>query len=149
MDALRRVREASDQIVQGGAVMAVEGSPATYHLVGALRWTDDQHVLWFVAHGDSENDAHALSFDQVQVNDNGGLSFMHQNRVQGYLSPIAHAQVEDRDDYRIGWQIWHEVAPLYENMIARAFDSLEARELDPAPRSPVQRRARRTAGVAA
>jgi hypothetical protein len=148
MDTLRRVREASDQIVQTGAVMAVKGSPATYHLVGALRWTDDHQVMWFVAHGDSEEDAHVLNFDHVQMVETLGLCFMQDDRVQGYLSPIDSAQVEDPDDYRIGWKIWHEVAPLYENIIARAFDSLEGRNLDPVPRRPGNR-TRRQAVVAA
>src|SRR5215510_13035456 len=113
MDAVHRVREISDQIVQSGAVMAVAGSPASYDLVGSFRWLNEQQVMWFVAHGDAEVDAHGLDFDHVQVVDNLGLCFMSDGRVQAYLSPIETAQVDDPDDYRIGWKIWREVAPLY------------------------------------
>src|SRR3954466_11796202 len=103
MEPLRRVREMSDQVVQAGAVMAVAGSPATYDLVGALRWSDEHHVMWFVAHGDAETDAHALEFDHVQVIESLGVCFMRDGRVEAYLSPIESAQVDDPDDYRIGW----------------------------------------------
>jgi hypothetical protein len=147
MDASRRVREISDQIVQSGAVMAVAGSPASYDLVGAFRWTDEHHVMWFVAHGDAETDAHELGFDHVQAIDNLGLCFMREGRVQAYLSPIETAQVDDPDDYRIGWQIWREVAPLYDAMIERAFDHLEQQTTS--PRSPHRDRNRQTAVVAA
>jgi hypothetical protein len=147
MDTFRRVRELSDQMVQAGAVMAVAGSPASYDLVGAFRWTDEQHVMWFVAHGDAELDAHALSFDHVQVVDNLGLCFMRDGRVQAYLSRIETAQVDDPEDYRIGWQIWREVAPLYDAMIERAFDHLE--QQPSTPRSPSRDRNRHPAVVAA
>jgi hypothetical protein len=147
MDASRRIREISEQFVQSGAVMAVAGSPATYDLVGSLRWIDDKRLMWFVAHGDAEADAHAMDFDHVQVVDNLGLCFMRAGRVEAYLSPIEAAQVDDPEDYRIGWQIWREVAPLYDAMIERAFDHLEHQTAIPRP--PHRDRNRHAAVVAA
>lgn len=133
--------------MQSGAVMAVAGSPASYDLVGSFRWVSEQEVMWFVAHGDDETDAHGLVFDHVQLVDELGLCFMRDGRVQAYLSPIETAQVEDPDDYRIGWQIWREVAPLYDAMIERAFEHLENQTT--APRSPHRDHARHAAVVAA
>src|SRR5262249_45607336 len=103
--------------------------------------------MWFVAHGDAKADAHGLDFDHVQVVDNLGLCFMRDGHVQAYLSPIGAAQVDDPDDYRIGWQIWREVAPLYDAMIERAFEHLENQIA--APRSPHRDRSRHAAVVAA
>jgi hypothetical protein len=145
----RQVREASHQIVQDGSVLGVLDSPARYDLVGALQWIDANHVMWFVAHGDSEADAHLLEFDRVQAVDTLGLCFLKDDRVIGYLAPIDAAQLEDPDDYRIGWQIWKEVSPLYDTMIERAFDRIEQSLAGDSPRAPQPGGSRHTAEVAA
>jgi hypothetical protein len=112
------------QLANEGAVMLQPGVPPTRHLVGAWRWVDKCAVAWFTAHGDSMSDAHVLRFDEVRLAGNHGVSFLREGNVVGYLTSIAHAAVDDPDDYLIGWQIWREVAPLHGSFVEAAFASL-------------------------
>lgn len=114
----------AERLVSQGAVMTLAGLPLRHHLVGCLRWPEPNLILWFVAHGDSERDGYALSFDEIQVVPGVGIAFLQDGAVLAYLTRIASAQLEDPDDYLIGWQIWKEVAPLHEAVMARAFARL-------------------------
>lgn len=114
----------AERLVSQGAVLTLAGLPLRRHLVGCLRWAEPNLILWFVAHGDSERDGHALSFEEIQVVPGTGIAFLQDGAVLAYLTSISSAQLEDPDDYLIGWQIWREVAPLHEAVMARAFARL-------------------------
>jgi hypothetical protein len=114
----------AERLVSQGAVLTIAGLPLRPHLIGALRWAGPNRVLWFVAHGDSECDGHALQFDEVEVIPGAGMAFLRDGAVLAYLTSIAGAPVEDPDDYRIGWQIWKDVTPLHEAVMTRAFTRL-------------------------
>src|SRR5207249_4014230 len=115
------VQAIAEQVVGQGAVITIPGMPIRRDLVGCLRWINDSQIMWFVAHGDSDRDAFALTFDEVRIVKNLGIGFIKGGVLRGYLTKISEAQVEDPDDYRIGWQIWKEVAPLHGAVIERAF----------------------------
>jgi hypothetical protein len=97
--------------------MTLPGFPAVRLLVGHLRWLDDGRVFWFAAFGDAPDDGRLFHFDETQVIENYGVYFVTARNVIGYLSTIDAAGVDDPDDYRIGWQLWQEVAPLRQRFI--------------------------------
>ena len=118
----------AERLAEQGAVMMQPGHPIRRYLVGSFRWVSPDRVAWFVAHGEDEEDVHLLVFDQVQIVDGHGVCFLRQSEVLGYLTAIDHAQLDDPDDYRIGWQLWLEVAPLKTALIERALQRIPSRD---------------------
>lgn len=109
----------ADKLAAGGAVLTTWNSPAAHYLVGDFEWTDDQRVFWFAANGDTLDDAHVLRFDTAEFAD-GHVRFFASGRLVGQLSPIDRAEVDDRDDYRVAWSIWQQVAPVRRTLLAEA-----------------------------
>jgi hypothetical protein len=128
-----------------GAIMTVYNSPGGSYLVGSLRWAADgaPRVLFFAANGDGVEDGHELCFDTVEPADTG-LRFFHGGKIVGTLLPIDAAAVDDPDDYRVGWSIWQQVAPLKQRFVSALFDRLEnqARSMDGTPGAILARDAR-------
>lgn len=78
-----------------------ESTPPT--LVGDFRWFSHDRVFYFAAYGDDSRDAHVLRFDATQVIDNTKVCFWESGKIAAFLSLVDHAEVDDRDDYRIAW----------------------------------------------
>jgi hypothetical protein len=145
------IQHVTAQLADGGAVMREAGQPSRLHLVGSWRWVNDNCAAWFTAHGDSWSDAHLIRFDEARLVGDYGVSFVQAGNVVGYLTSIAHAAVDDPDDYHIGWKIWREVAPLHrafvENAFARLLDDRGLKEEETSGRGHQRNAARaRSAG---
>lgn len=114
------------RLTEEGAVMTVWNSPALPYLVGKFQWLDPNRIFFFAANGDSEADGHVLQFDTVALADRA-VQFFAGGRIVGRLAAIDAAEVEDRDDYRVGWQIWQQVAPMRAGFVARLIGRIEER----------------------
>ncbi|MEY4941460.1 MAG: hypothetical protein RIQ93_3195 [Verrucomicrobiota bacterium] len=91
--------------------MTVWHSPPEQYLVGDFAWLTPTSIFWFAANGDSGADVHTLEFDQVN-REPEGLRFFRRGKCVGLLAPIDRADVDDRDDFRVAWQIWQHIEPL-------------------------------------
>jgi hypothetical protein len=99
------------------------------HLVGYLEWLAPQRLFWFTAYGESVSDGHLLEFDTTHVVEERGIFFSSGGNIVSSLTPIAQANVEDPDDYRIAWQLWQEVAPLRRRVIDASCSTLTRESL--------------------
>lgn len=99
--------------------MTIWNSPATHYLVGDFQWLERDQIFWFAANGDTTADGHVLSFDRAEIRE-GQVCFFQNEKLVGLLSPIEQAQVDDRDDYRVAWSIWQQVAPVRRELMAEA-----------------------------
>lgn len=117
------VREIVEQLVASGAIMTRPGTPLVRELVGALQWGHEDTVVWFTAFGENQHDGHLLRFERIEIHPVGAC-FCQGSSILAFLAPIEKAAVDDVDDYRIAWRLWHEVLPLREPAIARVFEDL-------------------------
>jgi hypothetical protein len=131
------IESVAHQLAADGAIITVCHSPCVAYLVGSLRWANDgsRRLLFFAANGDGPDDGHELSFDAVEQTE-AGLRFTRGDKVVGTLLPIGAAEVDDPDDYRVGWSIWQQVAPAKARFVASLLDRMEARSraIDGVPR---------------
>ncbi|HUR60487.1 MAG TPA: hypothetical protein VM029_22380 [Opitutaceae bacterium] len=120
----RILRTFAGRIVQAGAIMTRRDDEAGRHLVGELRWLENDQLFWFTAYGENLSDAHWLRFDDVRCVANCGLYFLQDENIVAYLCTIDAAGVEDPDDYRIAWQWWQQVGPLRAALIEDCWQRL-------------------------
>jgi hypothetical protein len=113
------LRQIADTLAASGAVMTVWNSPATQYLVGDLQWIEGDRIFWFAAHGDSTADGHVLRFETAELAE-GSVRFLDRGKTVALLSAIERADVDDRDDYRVAWSIWQQVAPVRRSLMAEA-----------------------------
>jgi hypothetical protein len=104
------------RLAAAGAIMTVQGNPDQHLLVGYFEWIGSNRVFWFNANGSDDHDANVLEFDRVSLA-TGEIGFVRAGRLAGCLVAIDAARVDDRDDYRIAWQIWQQVAPMQQAKI--------------------------------
>lgn len=119
------LRVLATEFAQRGAVMTFGSSSCVSYLVGALHWSEDepQRLVFFAANGDRAEDAHGFSFDRAEGAEHR-LDFIRDGKRVGSLAPIDHAPVDDRDDFRIGWEIWQQVAPLRSSFVEQTLSKL-------------------------
>lgn len=122
---LAPLQSTATDIASSGAVLSVWNSPPVHFLVGDFQWSEPQRIFWFPAHGDTAADGHVLQFDTAEMNA-GAIRFLHRGKLVALLSPIDRAHVEDRDDYRVAWSIWQQVAPVRHALLAEARAACEA-----------------------
>ena len=120
----RILREFAAKIVQSGAIMTWRDDVSGRHLVGELRWLENNELFWFTAFGENIGDAHWLRFDDVRCVASCGLYFLQTGNVVAYLCTIDAAGVDDPDDYRIAWQLWQQVGPLRTALIEDCWQRL-------------------------
>lgn len=120
-----RARSAGEGLFAVGAVASLNGEPRPI-LIGDMQWLGDAEVVMFTAYGEGPDDAHLVCFDDVIVNEEGSLTFLHEGHVVGAIHRIEDADVDDTDDYRIAWQLWQDVAPLHQPMIQRCYQLVQA-----------------------
>jgi hypothetical protein len=122
------IESIAHQLAADGAIITVCNSPCTTYLVGSLRWASDSspRLLFFAANGDGPDDGHEVLFDVVEKTA-AGLRFVRGDKVVGTLVPISAAEVEDPDDYRVGWSIWQQVAPAKARFVSTLLDRMEVR----------------------
>jgi hypothetical protein len=113
------LKQIADALTAAGAVLTVWNSPATQYLVGDFQWLDGDRIFWFAANGDTTDDGHVLRFDRAEQTD-GHVRFFEREKLIALLSPIERAEVDDRDDYRVAWSIWQQVAPVRRELMAEA-----------------------------
>lgn len=113
------VKPIADSLAASGAVMTVWHSPAMQYLVGDFQWTAHDRVFWFAANGDATSDGHVLRFDDAEASEEQ-VRFLRGGQLVGLLSAIDRAEVDDRDDYRVAWSIWQQVAPVRRPLMAEA-----------------------------
>lgn len=118
-----QVMAACDALFAAGAIATLEGEPRAI-LVGDLQWLPGRGILLFTAHGDARADAHLIQLDEAVTNGSGSLTFLRAGHVVGSIHRIEEADVENTDDYRIAWQLWQEVAPLYRQLIERHYETI-------------------------
>ena len=111
---------ATEQLASGGAVLRVWNSPAHDFLVGDLRWIDANHLFWFTAHGDREDDGHVLEYDRAELVDGAGVEFYRRDKCVGWLAEIARAEIADHEDYEVAFSLWQQVAPRAEPLLKRS-----------------------------
>ncbi len=116
---------ASVRLVGEGAVMTVWNSLPEAFLVGWAQYLDDRRFFFFAANGDGAADAHVLEFDASQ-SDQDAVRFFLAGKLVGHLTSVEHADVTDREDYQVGWQIWQAVAPMKESLIDRLVSELDS-----------------------
>jgi hypothetical protein len=90
-----------------------------------MEWDGGNRVLWFTAFGDHQDDAHAISFDEVRVHP-VGVCFVSNGGTAALLSPIEKAAVSDPEDYRVAWRLWQQVLPIRQRAIAESLEQLAA-----------------------
>jgi hypothetical protein len=115
---------ASARLVGEGAVMTVWNSPPEAFLVGRAQCLDDRRFFFFAANGDGAADAHVVEFDASQ-SDQDAVRFFLNRKLVGLLTSVEHADVTDREDYQVGWQIWQAVAPMKQSLIDRLVNDLD------------------------
>lgn len=101
-----------------GAVMSIAGSPAQHYLVGDFAWVGPRYIYWFAANGDTTADAQALKYE-VMRRDRNSVQFLRGGLQVASIALIDDAEVDDPDDFRIGWQIWQQVAPMRRALLER------------------------------
>jgi hypothetical protein len=116
-------REAVDQHVTNGAIM-LQSALSLPSLVAALRWVDDFSAVWFPAFGDKPTDAVLLCYDSLRIGSRGAVDFLEEGAVVGSVNTWEVADVDIREDYRIAWQLWLQVAPLHASFISRCFRNI-------------------------
>jgi hypothetical protein len=122
------IESVAHQLAADGAIITVCNSPCAAYLVGSLRWASDgsRRLLFFAANGDGPDDGYEFCFDAVEQIE-GGLRFTCGDKVVGTLLPIGAAEVEDPEDYRVGWSIWQQVAPAKARFVSGLLDRMEVR----------------------
>lgn len=125
LSTLPRLRETVRSLVAAGAVITVRNSPCVDYLVGELWWPEgEQRLLLFAANGDRREDAHSIRFDRA-AHEESGVTFFRGDKLVASLVPIDDADVPDREDYQVGWQIWQHVAPMRTAQIRDIFAEME------------------------
>ena len=125
------VHDRVNDLVGQGAVMTICNSPCAPYLVGALRWLDyDQSLAIFAANGDRASDAHVVRFDRVVEKDRAVHFFTGEQHVAALVT-IADADVDDPDDYKVGWEIWQHVAPMKRDFVSDVLSRLEDSRVAP------------------
>ena len=109
---------ATMELIHNGAIIQTAGAPAM--LVGELRWLLDSAIAWIPAFADRPDDTRLFSFDQVQVRESR-IVFTNAGVTTAEIAAISAAVVDDPDDYRVGWQLWLEVAPLRRSFLESCF----------------------------
>lgn len=122
---MRVEAKTGEEWISAGAVMTVWRSPPEHYLVGDFAWLAPNSIFWFAANGDSGADVHTLQFDRVK-REPEGLRFFRRSSCVGLLAPIDRALVEDREDFRVAWQIWQHVEPVRRAFIERKKSALYA-----------------------
>jgi len=108
-------------LVHSGAILAASGQEAC--LVGEFRWNAPHRIAWFPAFGDRLDDARACVFDRTST-EPGAIMFWRGRTRVARLASIDAMEVDDPEDFQIGWQLWLEVVPLRRGFINAAFDAL-------------------------
>jgi hypothetical protein len=116
------VRRRAESLVRRGAVLSGVDCPLL--LIGDFRWGGANRILWFPAFGDRAADAGGFSFHEASL-EPSRIAFRHSRGYELVLSAIDAAPVDDRDDYRVAWQLWQQVAPLRRSLIERAYAQLD------------------------
>lgn len=124
-DVWMTAKSASAVLSTNGAIAILTGEPRPI-LIGDLQWLDGQELLIFTAYGDAPTDAHRIHFDEALVHDSGNITFMCGGHVVATIQRIEDADIDDPDDYRIAYQLWRDVAPLYRPLIERCYDALQS-----------------------
>jgi len=104
--------------------MTVWKSPPEAFLVGQAQWLDEHRFFFFAANGDGVADAHVLAFDTSHA-DSDVVRFFRDGNLVGLLTSVENAEVSDREDYQVGWQIWQAVAPMKQSLIDRLVNELD------------------------
>lgn len=99
-----------------GAILTVAGKPDQHFLVGYFEWIGSNRIFWFNANGSDAHDANILEFDRATAAP-AEIGFVRAGKLVAVLSGIETAPVADRDDYRIAWQIWQQIAPMQQAKI--------------------------------
>ena len=115
------IRLRTMQLVHDGALIRMTGAGAM--LVGELRWWPSSTIAWFPAFADRTDDARVFTFDQVRKA-KSRIAFCQEGAVVAELMAISVADVEDPDDYLIGWRLWLEVIPLRRAFIESCFEQI-------------------------
>lgn len=110
------------ELVHNGALLR-ETAGAAPCLVGELRWLGPAQIGWFPAFADRPEDARVFVYDRAEVSPARAAFYAH-GAVVAELTQIDQTVVEDPDDYRIGWQLWLEVAPLRRRFVDACFERL-------------------------
>jgi hypothetical protein len=116
-----QLRAIAESIFREGAVLRRTNCVPV--LVGDFRWEDPNLIRWFPAFGDRETDAGEFSFHYAHA-DTSRAEFRHAGGSVVEMIAIDETEVEDRDDYRVAWQIWQYVAPLHTKRIEAAYSRL-------------------------
>ena len=120
---LSTVKSASEMLCTGGAIASLTGEPRPI-LVGDLQWLEEQELFIFTAYGTAPTDAHRVRFDEALLHASGSVSFLCRGEIVGTIQRIEDADVDDPDDYRIAFQLWSDVAPVYRARIERCYNAL-------------------------
>lgn len=115
------LREIVETIFRAGAVLSCPHCAPV--LLGDFRWEEPNRIRWFPAFGDRASDAGTFSFHYAHA-DASRAEFRHAGGSQIEMTTIDAADVDDRDDYRVAWQIWQHVAPLQAKLIQAAYARL-------------------------
>ena len=118
-------RCASATLATNGAIAILPGEPRPI-LIGDLQWLEGDEILIFTAYGDAPSDAHHVCFDEALVHASGNITLMRAGQVAATFQRIEDADIEDPDDYRIAYQLWRDVAPLYQSRIERCYAALRS-----------------------
>jgi hypothetical protein len=121
---LQRVKSAGEVLFAVGAVASLSSEPRP-RLIGDMQWLEGRELLIFTAYGDGPADVHCLRFDEALLNERGSIIFMCGGHVAGTIQCIEDSDVDDPDDYRIAWQLWQEVAPIYQPLIQRCYEVVQ------------------------
>jgi hypothetical protein len=116
-----QVRSIAESIFRQGAVLHRANCAAV--LLGDFRWEEPHLIRWFLAFGDRETDVGEFSFHYAHA-EASRAEFRHAGGSLVEIITIDEAQVEDRDDFRVAWQIWQHVAPLQAKRIETAYGRL-------------------------
>lgn len=115
------LREIVEMIFRQGAVLSCAHCPPI--LLGDFHWEEPSRIRWFPAFGDRESDAGVFSFHYAHA-DASRAEFRHAGGSRIEITTIDEAEVDDRDDYRVAWQIWQHVVPLQAKLIQAAYARL-------------------------
>lgn len=116
---------ASALLTTHGAIAVLADEPRPI-LIGDLQCVDGRELLLFPAFGDAPTDAHRVPFDEAVVHYGGKVTFLCGGHVVAAIERIEDADIDDPDDYRVAWQLWREVAPVYRPLIERCYEAVRS-----------------------